>query len=205
MSKEVPQSCERTEDVREYAFDELPATGRRAVEQHLSTCAACAGELSRLRMATAALRVLPDVEIPQRIAFVSDKVFQPSAVSRWFGSFWTSAARLGFASACVLGAALVVSAYHRPATEVRTIVQTASAPADISKQVNEAVAKAVARVHQEDARTTQAALQAVELKYERKQRDLMVSVQENFEVLQKRLGSYTTLASADTARQGIGQ
>src|SRR5579862_2164286 len=99
--------------LRDYAFDELPADRQPELEQHLSLCGECALELDRLRLTTAALRTLPDCEIPQRIAFVSDKVFKPSPVSRFFAGFWNSAARLGFASACVLGAALIVSAYHR--------------------------------------------------------------------------------------------
>ena len=103
-----------------------------------------------LRLTTAALRTLPDREIPQRIAFVSDKVFEPSPFRRFFG------ARLGFASACVLAAALVVSAWHfsdayRPA-EVQTVVHTASVS---PQQINDAVAKAVAQVRTEDAQMIQ--------------------------------------------------
>src|SRR5580692_6166874 len=131
------------EDLRDYAVGELPAARQPGLEQHVNACEDCAAELDRLRITTAALRMLPDREIPQRIAFVSDKVFEPSPVSRFFGGFWNSAARLGFASACVLGAALIVSAYHRPA-EVRTVVQAANT--DVSRQVNDAVTKAVAQV-----------------------------------------------------------
>jgi len=42
------------------------------MEQHLAACGDCALELDQLRLTTAALRTLPDREIPQRIAFVSD-------------------------------------------------------------------------------------------------------------------------------------
>src|SRR6267154_2129862 len=94
--------CDRGEALRDYAFDELPAGERPEMEQHISDCTGCAAELDRLRLTTAALRILPDREIPQRIAFVSDKVFAPSPVVRFLGGFWNSAARLGFASACVL-------------------------------------------------------------------------------------------------------
>src|ERR1035438_8504598 len=116
--------CERAEALRDYAFDELPQDERRAMEQHLSACGACAMELDQLRLTAAALRTLPDREIPQRIAFVSDRVFEPSAWRR----FWNSGARLGFASACLLAVALVVSAWHyRPAAEIHSVVQ-AEAP-----------------------------------------------------------------------------
>src|SRR5580704_16769879 len=97
--------CAHAEALRDYAFDEqLPQEERRVMEQHLATCADCALALDQLRLTTAALRTLPDHEIPQRIAFVSDRVFEPSLFRR----FWNA----GFASACVLALALVVSAWH---------------------------------------------------------------------------------------------
>jgi anti-sigma factor RsiW len=196
-------TCDRAEVLRDYAFDELPAAEIRGIEQHLETCEACAADLDRLRITTAALRSIPDREIPQRIAFVSDKVFAPSAAARFFSGFWNSGAQLGFASACVLGTALLVSAYHRtaPTAEVRTIVQTA----DVSKQVDEAVARAVAQVRdqvrQEDARLTQAAVDAAEARHEREQRVLL----DAFQVLQKRLNTNTLLASADVPSGVVGQ
>jgi len=78
------------EALQDYVFDELPHGEREAIEQHVAACSECALELDRLRMTTAALRTLPDREIPQRIAFVSDKVFEPS----WFHRFWNSGAQL---------------------------------------------------------------------------------------------------------------
>jgi hypothetical protein len=165
-------TCDRAEALRDYAFDELPAGERPGMEQHIAVCGDCAAELDQLRVTTAVLRVLPDREIPQRIAFVSDKVFQPSPLARLFGGFWNSAARLGFASACVLGAALIVSAYHRPAPvaqrEVRTIIQTA----DVSKQINDAVAQAVEKIREEDARM----LSASDAKHDKEHRALMEAV-----------------------------
>ncbi len=184
--------------MRDYAFGELPAARQPELEQHLGVCGECALELDRLRLTTAALRTLPDQEIPQRIAFVSDKVFEPSPVSRFFAGFWNSASRLGFASACVLGAALIVSAYHRP-VEVRTVVQQA-ANTDVSKQVNDAVAKAVAQVKIENARE----IEAVGHKYEQEYQDRMTTVAESFELLQKRLGT-SLIASYDMRGNGDGQ
>ena len=185
------------EALRDYAFGELPADRQPELEQHLGVCGECTLELDRLRLTTAALRTLPDREIPQRIAFVSDKVFEPSPVSRFFGGFWNSAARLGFASACVLGAALIVSAYHRP-VEVRTVIQAANA--DVSQQVNDAVTKAVAQVKIEDARE----IEAVGHKYEQEYQDRMATVAENFELLQKRVGT-SLIASYDMRGTGDGQ
>src|SRR5580698_1151122 len=135
LSTDSNSSCARAEALRDYAFDELSQDERRTMEQHLATCGACVTELDGLRLTASALRTLPDREIPQRSAFVSDRVFEPSAWRR----FWNSGARLGFASACVLAAALVVSVWlYRPAAEVHTVVQTASASPD---QINTAVAR----------------------------------------------------------------
>jgi hypothetical protein len=172
-------TCDRAEALRDYALDELPAGERPGMEQHIAVCGDCAAELDQLRVTTAVLRVLPDREIPQRIAFVSDKIFQPSPLARFFGGFWNSAARLGFASACVLGGALIIAAYHRPAQapaqrEVRTVVQTT----DVSKQIHDAVALAVAKIRAEDARM----LSASDMKHDKEHRELMEVV----DVLQAR-------------------
>jgi len=197
-------TCHRFDELRDYAFDELAAESRHSLEQHLAGCPACAAELDRLRLTTAALRLLPDREIPQRIAFVSDKIFQPSPVRRWLDGFWNSGARLGFASACVLATALVVSAWHRPAAVTNpapAIVQATAAPADLSKQIDAAVARSAAQisaqVRDEDARTLKAALDESERKHEQERRALMVAMGENLDFLQKRLNTMTMLASSD--------
>jgi anti-sigma factor RsiW len=204
LSTDPNSPCGRAEDLRDYVFDEqFPQDERRAMEQHLATCGNCAQELDRLTLTSAALRTLPDREIPQRIAFVSDRVFEPSAFRR----LWSSGARMGFASACVLSAALIVSAWHfsstyRPA-EVRTAVRTASVSQD---EINAAVAKAVAQVRTEDAQMIQAAIQTSERKRDAEYRSQMVAIEESYMVLQKRLsGSYRMLSSSDVAGSGAGQ
>src|SRR5215469_10183983 len=95
-------------DLRDYFLKELPGPEGKQVEVHIKTCAACREELERLRMTEAALGSLRDEEMPQRLAFVSDKIFEPSPVRRAWAAFWDSSARLGFASAAMLSAALVV-------------------------------------------------------------------------------------------------
>jgi anti-sigma factor RsiW len=199
MSSDSSSVCGRAEALRDYAFDELPPDERRAVEQHLAVCGDCVQELDQLRLTTAALRVLPDREIPQRIAFVSDRVFAPSALSR----FWSSASQLGFASACVLAVAIVVSAWHfsagsRP-PEIRTVVQTASVS---QQQIDEAVAKAVAQVRTEDARMIEAAIRTSEQTRDREYRNQIIGMQESYDLLRRRFNmSYTSMASRDGAGQ----
>lgn len=195
-------SCERIEEIRDYAFDELSEGARQDVERHAGACGECAAELHRLQLTTAALRILPDREIPQRIAFVSDKVFEPSPVARFFREIWNSGAKLSFLSACLLAGALGYFAWHRP-VEIRTVVQASNA--DVSGQVDRAVKLAVAAVREEDQRAARLEIAKVEKKYEERQQALMVSVQENFEVMQKRLSSYTMLASNDMTRAEGGQ
>jgi anti-sigma-K factor RskA len=196
-------ACDRSGALGDYAFDELPADERREFEQHLTTCADCALELDQLRFTTAALRTLPDREIPQRIAFVSDRVFEPS----WFRRFWNSGARLGFASACVVAVAIVISAWHfsaiyRPA-EVRTVVQTASVPTD---QIDAAVAKAVAQIKSEQAQLIQAAVESSERKQEAEYRNQVIGMQESFDRLRRKLNvNYASLASNDLTGSGAGQ
>ncbi len=193
-----PASDHPGEALRDYAFDELSHSEREAIEQHVAACGECALELDRLRVTTAALRSLPDREIPQRIAFVSDRVFEPN----WFRRFWNSGAQMGFASACVLAVALVVSAWHFAAgktTEPRTIVQTASLP---QSEINAAVAKAVAQVRAEDIQL----IKAAEKKRDAQYRDQMIAVSDNFMFLQKKLSlSYRQLAMSEAPAAGGGQ
>jgi anti-sigma factor RsiW len=196
LSTDSSSVCGRAETLRDYVFDELPANERGSIEQHLPACDDCATELDRLRLTTAALRTLPDREIPQRIAFVSDRVFEPSVFRR----FWNSGARLGFASACVLAIALVVSAvYYR--ADVRPVVQTVSVP---QQQIDAAVAKAVAQVRVEDAKLIQAAVQASDKQHDLEYRNQMAAVGESFDYLRTTLNvSYARLGANDGA--GVGQ
>lgn len=112
-------------DLRDYFFGELPEEDRRQADLHIQSCLSCREEVDRLRSTQAALLTIADEEIPQRIGFVSDRAPEPSPMRRWW---------LGFASAAMLSAAIVVSAVQRPAPTA----------ADFERQVNEAVAKAVA-------------------------------------------------------------
>jgi|SRR5579863_871393 len=200
--------CARAEALRDYAFDDqFPLEERQAMERHLVTCADCALALDQLRLTTAALRTLPEREVPQRIAFVSDRVFEPSLFRR----LWNA----GFASACVLAAALVVSAWHvsavyRP-SETHPAVRTASVS---QQQIDTAVAKAVAQVRtqiaENDAQVIRTAVQNSERKHDAEYRNQMVAIGENFMVLQKRLSlNYAGLASNDAgaseSRSGVGQ
>ncbi len=97
--------------LKDYLLGELPGPDCLTVEAHVRQCPTCGEELERLRSAQAALRSVPDVEMPRRIAFVSDQVFELG----WWQRLWNSAPRLGFVSAMVLAAAILVHGLTRPA------------------------------------------------------------------------------------------
>jgi len=170
-------------DLKDYFLKELAGPQRSQVEAHVRTCAACREELERLRLTETTLFALREEEIPQRIAFVSDKIFEPSALSRWWGAFWGSAARLGFASAAMLSAALLVYSL-RPAPvrqmavappPAAQVAQPASIPdAEIQARIDTAVAKAVA---QSDARQTEKT-KALVAELERTRQRLLVAAGE---------------------------
>jgi hypothetical protein len=197
-------SCGRAEALRDFAFDELPADQRPEMEQHIRACDDCALEFDRLRMTTSALRILPDREIPRRIAFVSDEVFQPSMWAR----FWSSGARLGFASACVLAVAMLVSAWHVSAVygappSVQPVAQVSPANAS-AEQIRAAIARAISQTREEDARFIQTAVAAEAKKRDAQYRGQLVALEENFDVLRKTMNlSYARLGASEFP--GAGQ
>ena len=132
-------------DLRDYFLKELPEPEGKQVEVHVKTCGACREELERLRMTEAALVSLRDEEMPQRLAFVSDKIFEPSPARRAWAAFWNSGARLGFASAAMLSAALV--AYTAGGAQRGGGREVALTP-QIQAVVDRAVAASEARTEQ---------------------------------------------------------
>lgn len=125
-------------DWKSYVLDEPPAPERRQMEQHLSGCAHCREEVEGLRLTVTALRRLPVQEIPKRISFVSDPVFEPSFWQR----FWSSAPRLGFASAAMLAGAIVLHGYMvRPPAVPAATVFSAQIEQQVQARVNSEVAR----------------------------------------------------------------
>ena len=104
-------------DLRDYLFGELAEPARRQVDSHVRGCTGCHEDLERLRITHSTLLALRDEEVPQRIGFVSDKVFEPSTAKRLWQALWGSSGRLGFASAAMLSAALVLFTFFRPMPE----------------------------------------------------------------------------------------
>jgi hypothetical protein len=113
-------------DWKAYALGEIDKDNRRQAEAHAATCVSCREELAGLRLTLDAMSTLREEEIPKRIAFVSDKVFEP----RWYQMFL----RPSFAAACILAAAILVHAFARPPLDQQALQQK------IDTAVNKAVA-----------------------------------------------------------------
>jgi len=138
----------------------------------------------------AALRALPYEEPPRRIAFVSDKVFEPT----WWQRLW-AAPKWGFASAALLSGAILFHAATRPATIVQSstppaaVQQTAPAP-NVDALVQAAVARATADLEQRyQARTTQL-VKAAEERLLIEHRQDMAAMDASNQMMLRKLNTY---------------
>jgi hypothetical protein len=111
-------------DWKAYALGELGGKDREQAEAHANLCADCREELAGLRLTLDAMSTLREEEPPRRIAFVSDKVFEP----HWWQRIWSPT----FAGACVIALAVVVHAFVQPVM--------------VDRKVDAAVAKAVLQI-----------------------------------------------------------
>lgn len=134
-------------DWKAYALGELDPGECRAAETHAGACPDCREELTRLRLTLHALSALREEEVPRRIAFVSDKVFEP----RW----WRSFLRPSFAGACVIAAAILVHGFIRPAP--------ATDSAALQSRIDQAVTRAVAATEERNVQQTSDLLAAYDM------------------------------------------
>jgi hypothetical protein len=116
-------------DWKAYVLRELGQDAHRQAEAHLAACSICHEEVARLRLTLDALSTLREEEIPRRIAFVSDKVFE----QRW----WQRVFNPTFAAAALVAAAILVHGALRPGQ------------AQVDAAVTEAVSQVEARHMQE--------------------------------------------------------
>src|SRR5271157_3425040 len=166
-------------DLRDYFLRELADPQQRQVEAHVKVCQQCREELDRLRITEAALVSLRDEEIPQRIAFVSDKIFEPTPWRRWWAAFWGSTARLGFAAAALLSVAIAIHAFRpAPAPIGRENSRAAAAVAPVSEdeirqRIQAAVDKAIPEIEARYAKRADQLVKAVELRHLEERRRIM--------------------------------
>lgn len=186
-------SCSQC-DLKAFFLGELKEPDRRLAEEHLKTCQGCRDELERLRMTGAALMALADEEVPRRIAFVSDKVFEPS---RW-RRFWNAGPRLAFASAAMLSLAILVHAFVRPApvtapppaATVDTAALEARIQSEVTARVQTLVEKAAAESAVRQEQKSAELLEAVEKRLERQRRADMLLIEDSFEFLRKNMNLF---------------
>jgi len=171
---------DRRPDWKSYALGELDSRARQEAESHVAACADCQDELAELRVTLDAMATLREEELPRRIAFVSDKVFEP----RWYERLTQTFLRPSFAAAAVIAAAILVHAFVRPvsapasapsqamaqvdtsAIEARVIAEvTARLQGEMAAAVNTAVTKAVAETGKLDDQRTAQLLSASDRRY----------------------------------------
>jgi anti-sigma factor RsiW len=129
-------------DWKSYALSEMDSPERREAEAHAAVCPSCREELAELRLTLDTLSTLREEEIPRRIAFVSDQIFEPRWYQRALRSVWSP----NFAAACVVAGAILVHAFARPAAPDQAAIN-----AQIDAAVNAKVNQAVAAVQANDA------------------------------------------------------
>jgi anti-sigma factor RsiW len=183
-----------TVDLKAYALGEVESREKNVLEEHMRDCAGCREELERLDLTKAALSGLPQEEIPQRIAFISDAVFEPS----WWQRIWRSGPVMGFASAVMLAAAILAHGTMRPAVVAApSPVNVAAAnPQTVQKQIDDrvqvavgvAVAKAVSEIEQRQTSESLKLLDAAEKRMELRYRTQLVSAQETIRMYQQQAG-----------------
>ena len=167
-------------DWKAYTLGEMDASARREAEAHAAACAACQEEAAGLRITLDAMAVLKEEELPRRIAFVSDKIFEPN----WWQRFTRSFAQPSFAAAGVIAVAILVHAFVRPAgapvspaAQVDVAALEVQVAARVAAQIEErvaqkmqaemtaAVAKAVADTEKRDDQRTATLLATTERRY----------------------------------------
>jgi len=173
-------------DLKAYLLGELAQPEKSSMDDHVRACQGCRDELDQLRLTQTALLSLEEEEIPQRIAFVSDKVFEP----RWWQTMWRSGPVMGFASAAMLAAAILAHGSMRPAAAPvaaqasldTTKIDTTQIEQRIEREVNgrleATVAKAVGESEARQSREFAQVLNASEKRFEAKRKDDLAVAQQ---------------------------
>lgn len=174
-----------SEDLKAYFLGELASRDKAAMEDHVRACEGCREELDRLKLTHTALLALEEEEVPRRISFVSDKVFEP----RWYETIWRSGPAMGFASAVILAAAILVHGFTvvqgsaKPAATVTSTVDTAQIEQRIEREVNARLDAAEAKQSAEFAKV----LDATEKRFETRRQADLATVQQAAKYYQQKM------------------
>ena len=175
------------DDLKAYVIGEATRQERGVVEDHVRGCQSCSEELDRLNLTRATLASLEDEEIPRRIAFVSDRVFEP----RWWQTIWHSGPVMGFASAALLAAAILAHGFARPATVDAAQIER-RVEARVAVKLDAAVSQAEAKQSAEFAKVLSAT--------ERQRQADLATFQQAAEYYQKQMARFEVASNA-----GYGQ
>lgn len=181
-------------DLKNYLFGELGPAEGGLLEAHLKECAACREEYERLRLIESSLHTLREEEPPRRIAFVSDKVFEP----RWWQVWWNSAPRLGFASALVLALAIVIHGAGRPSAAPPPDMAALEAriSAEVARRLEPAVKQAVAESEARQSERAETMVAAAKKDLQLQREADRIAMTEYATILQKKMSVFQ-IASAD--------
>lgn len=175
----------REPDLKALALGEL--TGRAAEEarEALESRVDLRAEWARLAAVRQAVEGLESEDPPRRIAFVSD----PVVGLPWWERMLSSWPKSGFASACVLAAALVGYGWlTRPAVAPAVDV-AALVAAELAKGPAMAAAVVPASVDASAMKALEAKLAAMERRLMQRQEADMVAVGQQIQVLRRDLGN----------------
>lgn len=162
-------SCSSSVDLKAYFLGEVTRAEKSSVDDHVRACQSCREELDRLKLTDTALRSLVEEDAPQRIAFVSDRVFEP----RWYETIWRSGPAMGFASSALLAGAILVHGFslRAPAQSIAApTVNTAQIEQRIEREVNVRMEAAAAKQREQMASMLDTAQKSYESK---RQADLL--------------------------------
>jgi hypothetical protein len=186
-------------DLKGYILKELPRDEARATELHAAGCGACREELERLSLTFTALRAVPEEEMPRRIAFVSDKVFEP----KWWQAWLNSGPRMALVSSLVLAVAILAHGVIRPvpvagpaAPALDTAVIEARVNREVALRLDPAVKQAAGEIEARQAEKIQAAVAAAEKRFDFERSVDRVQVEEAFNVMRKQMNRWY-MASAE--------
>ena len=187
-------------DLKAYVVGELAQRERAAADDHVRSCQTCREELERLSVTRTALMALEDEEAPQRIAFVSDRVFEP----RWWQTMWRSGPVMGFSSAALLAVAILAHAFVRPPVVAGppATVDTARIEQridrEVSARIDAAVAKAVSATEARRSAEFARVLDAAEKRIEFQRRADLATLQQTVRYYDQQMGRLMVASSNST-------
>lgn len=183
-------------DLNAYALGEASPAERDAAAAMLAQSAEAREDFERLQLTLSALNGIRDEEMPRRIAFLSDPVFEPS----WWQRFLGSTPKLGFAAASLLAVAILAHGFLLRPLPVPIAAPTASiGQLDVDNAVAKAVSTAVqsmdARAEARVQKQVHLALAEAEQRYSTERQMMAVGFEENLGILRKQINRmYVTSA-----------